>query len=49
MRLHKSDKEVALMQKAADIAGEAHILAMKKSAAGHERVSGRVPDGIVYA
>ena len=30
MRLHKSDKEVALMQKAADIAGEAHILAMKK-------------------
>ena len=30
MRLHKSDKEVALMQKAADIAGEAHVLAMKK-------------------
>src|SRR6186997_2694402 len=27
MRLHKTDKEVALMQKAADIAGEAHILA----------------------
>lgn len=30
MRLHKSETEVALMQKAADIAGEAHILAMKK-------------------
>ncbi len=30
MRLHKSAKEIALMQKAADIAGEAHILAMKK-------------------
>ena len=30
MRLHKSDKEVALMQKAADIAGEAHVLAMKR-------------------
>ena len=30
MRLHKSDKEVALMQRAADIAGEAHVLAMKK-------------------
>ncbi|MEO6654773.1 MAG: aminopeptidase P N-terminal domain-containing protein [Pyrinomonadaceae bacterium] len=30
MRLHKSDKEVALMQKAADIAVDAHILAMKK-------------------
>lgn len=30
MRLHKSDKEIAFMQKAADIAGEAHILAMKK-------------------
>ncbi len=30
MRLHKTDKEIALMQKAADIAGEAHILAMKK-------------------
>ena len=30
MRLHKTDKEVALMQKAADIAGAAHILAMKK-------------------
>lgn len=30
MRLHKSEKEIALMQKAADIAGEAHILAMKK-------------------
>lgn len=29
MRLHKSDKEVTLMQKAADIAGEAHVLAMK--------------------
>ncbi|MEO6050542.1 MAG: aminopeptidase P N-terminal domain-containing protein, partial [Pyrinomonadaceae bacterium] len=30
MRLHKSDKEVALMQKAAEIAVDAHILAMKK-------------------
>lgn len=30
MRLHKNDKEVALMQKAGDIAAEAHILAMKK-------------------
>jgi Xaa-Pro aminopeptidase len=30
MRLRKSDKEVALMQKAAIIAGDAHILAMKK-------------------
>ena len=30
MRLHKSDKEVAFMQRAADIAGEAHVLAMKK-------------------
>ncbi len=30
MRLHKSEKEVAYMQRAADIAGEAHILAMKK-------------------
>jgi len=30
MRLHKSAKEVELMQTAATIAGEAHILAMKK-------------------
>ena len=30
MRLHKTEKEVALMQTAADIAVEAHILAMKK-------------------
>jgi len=30
MRLHKDENEVALMQKAADIAVEAHILAMKK-------------------
>lgn len=30
MRLHKTEKEVALMQKAADIAGAAHVLAMKK-------------------
>lgn len=29
MRLHKSADEVKLMQRAADIAGEAHILAMK--------------------
>ena len=34
MRLHKTDKEIALMQKAADIAGEAHILAMKKMRPG---------------
>lgn len=34
MRLHKTDKEVALMQRAATIAGEAHILAMKKVKAG---------------
>ena len=30
MRLHKTEKEVAYMQKAGDIAAEAHILAMKK-------------------
>ena len=30
MRLHKSEKEVGFMQRAADIAGEAHVLAMKK-------------------
>ncbi len=30
MRLHKNDKEIELMQTAATIAGEAHILAMKK-------------------
>ena len=30
MRLHKSADEVELMQKAADIAGEAHVLAMKR-------------------
>ena len=30
MRLHKSEKEISLMQTAADIAVEAHILAMKK-------------------
>jgi len=30
MRLHKTDKEVALMQRSADIAVEAHVLAMKK-------------------
>ncbi len=30
MRLHKSEKEVELMQTAANIAAEAHILAMKK-------------------
>lgn len=34
MRLHKTDKEVALMQRAADIAAEAHVLAMKKVRAG---------------
>lgn len=30
MRLHKGDDEVAMMQRAADIAAEAHVLAMKK-------------------
>ena len=30
MRLHKTDEEVELMQTCRDIAGEAHILAMKK-------------------
>lgn len=30
MRLHKNEKEVVFMQKAGDIAAEAHILAMKK-------------------
>ena len=30
MRLHKNDDEVAMMQKAATISAEAHILAMKK-------------------
>ena len=30
MRLHKTEHEVKLMQRAADIAGEAHVLAMKK-------------------
>ncbi|HEV7700625.1 MAG TPA: aminopeptidase P N-terminal domain-containing protein [Pyrinomonadaceae bacterium] len=34
MRLHKTKDEVELMQRAADIAGEAHILAMKKVRAG---------------
>ena len=30
MRLHKDNDEVAMMQRAADIAAEAHVLAMKK-------------------
>jgi len=30
MRLHKTDDEVAMMQRAADIAAEAHVVAMKK-------------------
>ncbi len=34
MRLHKSAKEVELMQKAATISAEAHILAMKKAKPG---------------
>jgi Xaa-Pro aminopeptidase len=34
MRLHKTQDEAALMQRAADIAGEAHVLAMKKVKAG---------------
>lgn len=34
MRLHKTEDEVELMQKAADIASEAHVLAMKTARAG---------------
>jgi Xaa-Pro aminopeptidase len=34
MRLHKTPEEVALMQKAGDIAAEAHILAMQNCKAG---------------
>ncbi|HEX8637545.1 MAG TPA: Xaa-Pro aminopeptidase [Pyrinomonadaceae bacterium] len=34
MRLHKTEEEVALMQKAADIAAEAHVLAMKSARPG---------------
>ena len=34
MRLHKTDEEIELMQKSADIAAEAHILAMKKTRPG---------------
>ncbi|MEO8650171.1 MAG: Xaa-Pro aminopeptidase [Acidobacteriota bacterium] len=34
MRLHKTDEEVELMQKAATIAAEAHILAMRKTRPG---------------
>lgn len=34
MRLHKTSKEVELMQKAATISAEAHILAMKKARPG---------------
>ena len=30
MRLHKTDEEVEMMQRAADIAAEAHVVAMKK-------------------
>lgn len=30
MRLHKNEEEVSMMQRAADIAAEAHVLAMKK-------------------
>ncbi len=30
MRLHKNEEEVAMMQRAADIAADAHVLAMKK-------------------
>ncbi|HEX6124938.1 MAG TPA: aminopeptidase P N-terminal domain-containing protein, partial [Pyrinomonadaceae bacterium] len=30
MRLHKTEEEAAMMQRAADIAAEAHVLAMKK-------------------
>ncbi len=34
MRLHKTPEEIELMQKSADIAAEAHILAMKKTRPG---------------
>jgi Xaa-Pro aminopeptidase len=34
MRLYKSDEEVELMQRAADIAAEAHIIAMKEARPG---------------
>jgi Xaa-Pro aminopeptidase len=34
MRLHKTDEEVGLMQKSADIASEAHVLAMKSAKPG---------------
>lgn len=34
MRLHKTEEEVALMQRAADIASEAHVLAMQSVAPG---------------
>ncbi|NOT48505.1 MAG: M24 family metallopeptidase, partial [Acidobacteria bacterium] len=34
MRLHKSDKEVELMQRAATISADAHVLAMKKTRPG---------------
>lgn len=34
MRLHKTDEEIEKMQKAADIAAEAHMLAMKKVSPG---------------
>jgi Xaa-Pro aminopeptidase len=34
MRLYKSDEEIGLMQRAADIAAEAHIIAMKEARPG---------------
>ena len=34
MRLHKTEEEVALMQKSADIAADAHVAAMKATRAG---------------
>ena len=34
MRLHKTDDEIKLMQKAADIASEAHVLAMRNTKPG---------------
>lgn len=34
MRLHKTDEEAQIMQKAADIAAEAHVLAMKSTRPG---------------
>ena len=42
MRLHKTPEEVAFMQKAGDIAAEAHILAMQNCQARDERITNRI-------